>query len=223
MSNDKIEEIKYISQRDHKEHIKYQTTCHNCGKVFEFAHKKRLQHEFLFCSKSCETEFRKNKSLNCVCPICKKRFHVDPYDLKKMVHEPCCSYKCMGIYRKTKYKGKNNPNYGNRGELNPLWKSDEKISSYGYILIRKINHPFANSDGYVFEHRLIAEQYLLTDDNSVEINGQKYLKPELIVHHKDENRINNDPNNLMIMTLAEHASIHSKERWQNKKNNIRKD
>ena len=48
-----------------------------------------------------------------------------------MIHEPCCSYECMGIYRKTKYKGENNPNFGNRGSQNPIWKSDKRISSYG--------------------------------------------------------------------------------------------
>lgn len=62
----------------------------------------------------------------------------------------------------------------------------------------------------VFEHRLIAEKYLLNDENSIEINGKKYLKPEFIVHHKDMNKINNEVSNLQIMTLKEHTSLHLK-------------
>lgn len=209
-----IIEIKYFS-RGH-EHSTYQTKCDNCGKDFMIYHKHRLQYKHLFCCKDCENKYKKEQSLNCICPICGKKFHVDFYDFKKMVHEPCCSYQCMGIYRKTIYKGENNPNYGNRGSQNPLWKSDKRISSYGYVLVDKPEHPFANGDGCVFEHRLVAEEYLLTDDNSVEINGKKYLKPELVVHHIDENKTNNNPENLMIMTLAEHASLHSKLRGKNK-------
>jgi len=31
------------------------------------------------------------------------------------------------------------------------------------------------------------------------------------VHHKDENRANNDPENLQLMTRSEHASLHAKQ------------
>lgn len=73
-------------------------------------------------------------------------------------------------------------------------------------------HPFCNIDGRVFEHRLVAEQYLLNDDNSIEINGKRYLKPEFIVHHIDENKKNNDVNNLIVMTEREHRILHNKKR-----------
>ena len=93
-----------------------------------------------------------------------------------------------------------------------MWKSDKKESPYGYILVRFPDHPFANCDGFVFEHRLVAEKYLLTNENSVEVDGIRYLKKEFDVHHKDHNKKNNDPDNLMILTRSEHMKLHIAER-----------
>lgn len=58
------------------------------------------------------------------------------------------------------------------------------------------SHPLSAKSGYIREHRLIAEQYLLTEGNSILINGEKYLDPKFDVHHKDFNKLNNDINNL---------------------------
>ncbi len=124
----------------------------------------------------------------------------------------CCSKECVGKLRETIYLGKDNPNYGNTGSKNPMWKSDEKISYYGYKLIRCPEHPFKNIDGFVFEHRLVAEKYLLTEENSVEINGIRYLSPQYLVHHKDHNKLNNTPENLLILTPSDHMRLHRKDR-----------
>lgn len=51
-------------------------------------------------------------------------------------------------------------------------------------------------------HRVIAEQAL----------GRSLLPGE-IVHHKDGDKWNNHPDNLEVMTQAEHARIHCIERW----------
>jgi len=114
----------------------------------------------------------------------------------------------MGIDKKETFKGKNNPQYGLKGNLNTSWKSDKRIS-HGYKLIRCPNHPFKNDDDFVFEHRLVAEKYLLNKENSVEINGIKYLLPKYEVHHKDFNKLNNDVNNLLVLTKSEHRRLHN--------------
>ncbi len=44
------------------------------------------------------------------CPICDKKFLVKPSHADKRVH---CSYKCMGLARKGKFSGENNPRYKN--------------------------------------------------------------------------------------------------------------
>lgn len=190
--------------------------CDNCGKEFEVVHKNRLiLNKHLFCCRECEFDFRRKQTLaksSVICPVCQKVFHLKSSYLKKLKHEPCCSRACLAEYRSVVYQGENNPNYGNRGSKNPIWKSDSRVSPYGYILIRNEDHPFANCDGFVFEHRLVAEKYLLTEENSVVIDGQKYLSPDYVVHHIDGNKKNNAVDNLQIMTLAEHTSYHHKAR-----------
>lgn len=186
-------------------------TCENCGEEFKCEHKDRLKRKHHFCCKKCEGEYRKKQTkLNCVCPICGTKFHLKQCRIAKSKQENCCSRKCLSIYRSKIYQGENNPNYGNIGCNNPIWKSDIKISPYGYVLIRNRNHPFANCDGFVFEHRLVAEKYLLTPESTIEINGQKYLSPDYIVHHINGDKQDNRKENLKIMTLSEHTSLHQK-------------
>lgn len=106
--------------------------------------------------------------------------------------------------------GENNHQYGLKGSKNATWKSDRKLSRYGYIQVRKLYHPFRDKADFVFEHRLVAEKYLLTDENSVEIDGKRYLSPEYAVHHKNFDRTDNRPENLEVMTKGEHQSFHAK-------------
>lgn len=190
-----------------------QMICDQCGTEFECVHRKRLETEHHFCSKACEIAYRHaHKKYNCQCAVCGKPLYKTPYQLEKIKYEPCCSRQCAGKYRETLYLGENNPNFGNRGSLNPIWKSDERVSVWGYRLIRQTDHPYANSDGFVFEHRLVAEQYLLTPENRVEINGKYYLSQEYVVHHIDHNRLNNDVTNLRVMTKSDHMRMHAMER-----------
>lgn len=148
---------------------------------------------------------------NCVCPVCGERFHVKKYHLENVKHTPCCSRKCSAKYRSdVLMAGENNHQYGLRGNLNASWKSDERINSKGYRLIRCPDHPFRDQDDFVFEHRLVAERYLLDDRNSIIVNGKKYLSPDYVVHHKDFNRLNNSVENLQVMEKNEHQKLHTK-------------
>jgi len=54
------------------------------------------------------------------------------------------------------------------------------------------------------EHRLIWEQHY----------GK--IPKGYIIHHKDENRSNNDINNLQLLTTSQHAELHSSERKRDK-------
>ncbi len=67
-----------------------------------------------------------------------------------------------------------------------------------YKYINMPNHPRAKSDGCVYEHILVAEKML-----------GRHLKSEEVVHHIDEDKCNNSPENLMVFaTLADHTRFH---------------
>lgn len=154
---------------------------------------------------------KKENYFNCICPICKKKFHLRPYVLKKNKNH-YCSKECHRLAKTQYMKGNKNHQYGLKGNKNSSWKSDKKITNYGYLKIRCLDHPFKDCDDFVFEHRLIAEKYLLNNENSIEINGKKYLSQDYTVHHIDENKLNNKLENLQVMTKKEHSKIHALKR-----------
>ena len=185
--------------------------CNNCSKLILIRHKERMNRAYAFCCKKCEGEYIKKitnfkHKPNCICEQCGKVFY-KKLGAKKSKHN-FCSKDCHYEFKKESFKGENNHQYGLKGSKNASWKSDEKITYYGYKKIRVLDHPFKDCDGFVFEHRLVAEEFLLTDENSIEIDGKKYLRRELVVHHIDENKLNNNPSNLKIMSAEEHMSYH---------------
>lgn len=83
----------------------------------------------------------------------------------------------------------------------------------GYVLIHAPDHPYAGkSSRKVMEHRLVVEAHLrVTEPDSpflVEINGVKYLRRDVEVHHRNEVKGDNRIENLHPMTKAEHARHH---------------
>lgn len=87
------------------------------------------------------------------------------------------------------------------GPEHQSWKGGRLLDKDGYINIWKPGHPYANNVGYVPEHRLVMEECL-----------DVYLKPTLIVHHKNGKRDDNRLENLEVMTIREHKSHHGRGR-----------
>lgn len=79
--------------------------------------------------------------------------------------------------------------------LRPNYGSGRRVMPSGYVEVWVPGHPVANADGYALEHRYV--MYELGHD----IAGKQ-------VHHIDHDRGNNDPSNLVVMTVAEHMAHH---------------
>lgn len=148
--------------------------------------------------------------LNCVCPICGTKFHKKPSAIKKCKNS-YCSKECHRIAKMDYMSGDKNHQYGLKGEKNASWGGQiRKMTTYGYISVYVPEHPFADKDGRVLEHRLEAEKHLLDNENSVEINGKRYLSPYYVVHHKNFDRTDNRVLNLQVMTKSEHQIYHAR-------------
>lgn len=89
------------------------------------------------------------------------------------------------------------PYTGRPGDANPNWKGGRVAHGKGYILAYAPWHP-CQVDGYVMEHRLVAEQVL-----------GRYLEDGEVVHHIDGDRANNIPGNLAVLSTAEHTRLHN--------------
>ncbi len=82
-------------------------------------------------------------------------------------------------------RGKLNPMFGVSlyGELGPNWQGG-RIHKGDYIMVLRLDHPYHNGLGYVYEHRLVLEEKL-----------GRYLLPSEVSHHlngiRDDNRLEN--------------------------------
>ncbi|QBJ02936.1 HNH endonuclease [Pseudomonas phage Psa21] len=71
----------------------------------------------------------------------------------------------------------------------------------GYIALHLPDHLHALMNpkmyGWVYEHRVVAEEFM----------GRPLAKDEE-VHHLDENKMNNHPENLLVLTQSQHQKLH---------------
>lgn len=81
-----------------------------------------------------------------------------------------------------------------------MYNKDIKICgphSCGYLYFFDKQHPLASADGFVYLHRHIISVYL-----------GRWIHSHEHVHHIDGNKLNNTPQNLMVLTIEEHTHIH---------------
>lgn len=139
--------------------------CQTCGTMF-----RPWKKAGRYCSRTCYLRSIK-RLVPRRCEQCGKDFQ--PTNFRDRFCDKFCSTKWIAIHRSSA-KG---------------WT----ISSKGYKLILKPDHPNASTSGYVMEHRLTMERQL-----------KRFLLRSEVVHHKNGNRLDNRPENLEVMEKRAH-------------------
>ena len=85
----------------------------------------------------------------------------------------------------------------------PLWDIEKIVKSGEYLFAVVRGHPNAYEHDYVLAHRVVMENKL-----------GRLLKGDEVVHHKDGNKHNNHPNNLLLESRSVHTSRHLREKGQ---------
>ncbi len=92
--------------------------------------------------------------------------------------------------------------YSKPGALNPNWKGGEISDGHGQILIYSPQHPNPSWQGtHVYRYRLVVEKHL-----------GRYLTPDEVVHHINENPSDDRIENLQVMSQSEHMKLHQSKR-----------
>lgn len=120
------------------------------------------------------------------CKQCNASIYRWPSHLKDTKYGPFCDQICLGKFRTEFLIGDLGANFQEG------CKKDRK-----YIRVIANWHRYKDKHGYVSLHRLIAEA-----------RTGEYLPPNLVVHHKDGDPLNNHWDNLQITTQSEHMKEH---------------
>jgi hypothetical protein len=81
-----------------------------------------------------------------------------------------------------------------RKKINPNYQPGRMITQDGYVLVFRPDHPKAMKNGYIREHRLVAEQMI-----------GRQLRDDEIPHHLNGIKDDNRPENLCVLSLKTHA------------------
>lgn len=138
-----------------------------------------------------------------ICLTCKTKFKVKD---SHVYRRRTCSRKCCSSYRSEKYSGEGNHQFGLKGDKNSSFVGDITYKN-GYVFVYLPDHPY-NINGRVRLHRAIAERTLEIPDEFLDEDG--YILPWIDVHHKDENPLNNDPENLEVLSRGQHTTLHNR-------------
>ena len=198
---------------------KIEVTCAECGKK-EYVNPCRAKN-YLCCSVECLGKYNSKryfKGEEHICPICGKKFKVKPFRANRIKTIICCSKDCASKLKETTYLGENNHQFGLKGHLNASFKG-LKTKKYNNHLedvwVYSPDHPEANKDGRITEHRLnVLDNYTKFDpcfftkvDDYITFNPDKTLK--VCVHHINGDHSDNNIDNLIPLTKASHRKVHS--------------
>lgn len=114
-----------------------------------------------------------------------------------------CLCGCRQFVQPTRWRWYNDKNFDYLAGHNPASRPDRYVGHYtktnGYVLVYCPGHPNADGKGYVREHRLVIENIL-----------GRLLRDDEHVHHINEIKSDNRPENLRVLGISEHHLLHAK-------------
>lgn len=182
-------------------------SCEICGSEFKVPRCRAKTARF--CGHECSVVGRaatlSRPKVAIVCKHCGITFFEHKSHAGRRVY---CSKVCMEAHD-THLQDKSDRHSGCK---NIHWAGGISQHCDGYLYEKCYKHPFS-SRGYVLQHRLVAEAWLRDNYPEskalVSIDGQLYIAPGFVVHHKDGNKKNNIISNLEVMTTSDHIRLHN--------------
>ena len=160
--------------------------CLNCKKEFtpKYVNKNK------YCSLTCYHEYRyKHQTKTRTCPNCKKIFTL-PISCKNK----CCSRDCDSQYRTGTYN---------------LGSFRLKQKGRNWVPVGTITQRYRTREGYARNWIKISEpNKSIPLAQYVWIQHYGGIKKGYLIHHKDENALNDNIENLQCVTRNEHVKIH---------------
>jgi len=160
---------------------------------------------------------KEKRKIAVICKECGKEELVYPCRAKKYV---CCSVKCLGIYNSKKYSKKVKKiclNCGKTFMVKPSHQERRKCCSYKchceMLPESKKGNKNPNYKGCLYS----SDGYLIDKENHnikihrkicKEVLGVEKLLIECDVHHRDCNKLNNSPENLVLLSKSSHRWLH---------------
>lgn len=163
---------------------KVKVECAECGKV-EYVCNSRAK-RYVCCSVSCLSKYnskRYNQQIEMICPICGDKYYVAKSKINH--HRTCGKQECRHKWLSMSRTGRKNCRY----------KNFEDILSNHIVTEEK--------------HGISRNIYLHIVKNVLNLNSIKNIPKGYVVHHKDCNHLNNNPENLVLLTKSVHRKLHT--------------
>ena len=158
--------------------------CAECGKE-EYVTPSRAK-KYKCCSVSCLGKYNSKKysqKIELICPICGKKYLCKQSKVEH--HRTCGSEECRHKWLSKTRTGKNNSNY------------------------KKVELDLMNFSVSDEKHKISRTTYQHVVKTVLGLSSITKLPKGYVIHHKDANHMNNNPENLVVLPKTAHRLIHT--------------